>query len=356
MASSPHITITEGRLSVELLEQLASVAPVMLWVSDVEQRFRWLNRFAARFLGLEPDTELGLPCLDVVHPEDRAACQATYAAALEAQRPFKLEYRARHASGDYRWVFSHGVPHFNATGDFLGFVGTCIDVQELKSTQSELRREHTFLERLIDFSDRESEAMASSLHDRVLQPLLAAKMHIQSLSPDETAIARTETNLDLASQLLSSVAEECLQIINRTRPLIIDEQGVQVAIQDLLAELNEHCDTRFDLVCHSQLGRFPRLWEGSLYWLVSEALQNVVRHANAARATVQLSADHSGVTISICDDGCGFDPGAVADEAFGLKAIQERALLFGGRCTLESAVGAGTKLSITIPLPHALDD
>ena len=332
----------------EQFARIADNAPVMIWIVGPDKKYRWFNAYRSRFTGLPVEEELRTDWLERIHPEDRETCATAFNAAFDSKRPLRMEYRLLHVSGEYRWIFTHGIPNFDGNGEFLGFVGSCTDVQDLKSAKCRLQRDHEFLERLIDVGDRESEAVSSALHDRVLQPLLAAKMHIQSLAAtDADAMTRTANNVELASRLLSDVADECLQIIKRTRPLIIDEQGTQAAIHDLLVALNEKNETHFALQVNSELGRLPRLWEGSLYWIVAEALENVVQLCRCA--TVRSSLYHVRIKTNLSRfklSMTGRDSNrcrSCIDDAFGLKAIEEPASCCIGRSVSRSELDSPVK-------------
>ena len=101
-------------------------------------------------------------------------------------------------------------------------------------------------------------------------------------------------------------------------------------------------------------GRFPPETEMSLYRIVQESFNNVLKHADARHVLVRLQATPAAVNLMVQDDGKGFDPATSNQEerrGFGLLGIAERVRLLGGTCTLQSKPGAGTTVSIHLPLP-----
>jgi ligand-binding sensor domain-containing protein len=99
---------------------------------------------------------------------------------------------------------------------------------------------------------------------------------------------------------------------------------------------------------------FPKSWENSVYRIVQETLNNIVKHSKASEVGVNVSRGRSEVSVIVKDDGVGFEPNAfdVSRQriGFGLLGMSERAKLLGGRTTVESAKGAGTKVTVVLPL------
>ena len=106
----------------------ANRAPVMIWTSGPDGMRDWYNAPWLAFRGRTMGEERGMGWAEGVHPDDHARCLDLYDASLEARRPFSMEYRLRRHDGEFRWVLGNGTPRFAADGDFLGFIGSCIDV------------------------------------------------------------------------------------------------------------------------------------------------------------------------------------------------------------------------------------
>ena len=130
--------------------------------------------------------------LDFVHPEDVDRCLATYMQAFEARKPFLLEYRLRHADGDYRWLLATGVPKYGRDGSFTGYVGCDIDITERKNGEDRIRASQAALEashqelqylagRLIGAQEVERARIARDLHDDVSQQLAGVSIAFSGL-------------------------------------------------------------------------------------------------------------------------------------------------------------------------------
>jgi PAS domain S-box-containing protein len=110
--------------------ELVDHAPFMLWKSGPDGLCTFFNRPWLEFRGRTMVQELGDGWTEGVHPEDLAACLETYRRAFAAHQPFQMEYRLRRADGEYRWIVDTGAPQWAKDGEFLGYLGSCIEIRE----------------------------------------------------------------------------------------------------------------------------------------------------------------------------------------------------------------------------------
>ncbi len=129
----------ERRESEARFRNLADHTPMMMWVTDPTGACTYLNRSWYEFTGQTPRDALGFGWLDATHPDDRAAAERVFMEANDARRAFRLEYRLRRHDGAYRWSLDAGAPRFAPSGEFLGFVGSVIDIDERRSVETALR-------------------------------------------------------------------------------------------------------------------------------------------------------------------------------------------------------------------------
>ncbi|MCC7451394.1 MAG: PAS domain S-box protein, partial [Anaerolineae bacterium] len=131
--------ITERKRAEEELREsearfrtIADTAPVLLWMSGTDGQFHFFNKGWLEFTGRTVEQEMGRGWMAGVHPDDRQHVTEVYQSSFHARLPFEIEYRLRNATGEYCWVWDRGVPRFTATGAFLGFIGSGIDISERK--------------------------------------------------------------------------------------------------------------------------------------------------------------------------------------------------------------------------------
>jgi PAS domain S-box-containing protein len=120
----------EPTLTPDAYRQLVEQSPVLTWRSDLSRACDYFNETWLRWTGRSMEQELGLGWAEGVHREDYDRCLAIYVGAFDAREPFEMEYRLRRADGEYRWIFDRGVPYADDSGEFAGYIGSCIDVHE----------------------------------------------------------------------------------------------------------------------------------------------------------------------------------------------------------------------------------
>ncbi len=134
------------RRSEQYFRTMADAAPAMVWVTDVNHQCTFLSRGWVQFTGQPQSEGLGIGWLNMVHPDDREESTRVVMASLHQQVSFAYDYRLRTASGEYRWAIDAGRPRFDETGNFLGYVGSVIDVQDRRVAEESLRQRAAELE------------------------------------------------------------------------------------------------------------------------------------------------------------------------------------------------------------------
>ncbi|MGH9567451.1 MAG: PAS domain-containing protein, partial [Candidatus Angelobacter sp.] len=116
----------------------ADAAPVLMWMSGPDKLCTFFNKAWIDFTGRPMEEQIGECWSEGVHPEDLDECLATYSRAFDAREPFTMQYRLRRRDGEYRCINDEGVPRFDSKGQFIGYVGACVDVSELLQKEREL--------------------------------------------------------------------------------------------------------------------------------------------------------------------------------------------------------------------------
>ena len=203
--------------------------------------------------------------------------------------------------------------------------------------------------RVVEAQENERARLARELHDETGQALTSILLGLKTLDrriTDDDGRAAVSELRELVVDTLQDVRRLAVEL----RPAALDDFGLVPAIERLLSTVAEQSGLVVDL--QSQLGqeRLPTDAETTLYRITQEALTNVVKHADAERVTVHLSRSDGLVRLVVQDDGAGFDPDLVRDGGVGLVGMRERTALVDGRLAIESTEGAGTMLTVEVPI------
>jgi signal transduction histidine kinase len=211
------------------------------------------------------------------------------------------------------------------------------------------------LRRSVQAAERERTHWARELHDQTLQDLAALKFLIDGARRADHGAAGPQLDQSIAH--VQGTIAELRGLITDLRPAALDQLGAQPALEALaerVATVNGlPVQLTMDLSHGAQRAgtRLTSEVEAVLYRIVQEALTNVVKHADAAHAWVEIAEDEAGVRVRIRDDGAGFDPRA-ASEGFGLLGMRERVALVDGTLEIDSSPGEGTTVTATLPGRH----
>src|SRR6059058_2091283 len=127
------------RESEERFRVVADSAPVLIWMSGLDKLCTFVNKPWMEFTGRSLEQEMGNGWAEGVHPDDLQRCLKVYTEAFDARKGFVMQYRLRRNDGEYRWVSDQGVARHDAQGNFVGYVGSCVDVTELINKDEALR-------------------------------------------------------------------------------------------------------------------------------------------------------------------------------------------------------------------------
>jgi PAS domain S-box-containing protein len=120
---------------------LVEQAPILIWRSNSTAACDYFNERWLEFTGRTMEQEVGNGWAEGVHPEDFDRCLEIYLGAFSRREIFEMEYRLRRHDGEYRWIFDRGVP-FYREGEFAGFIGSCVDVEEKVQARIALAEAH----------------------------------------------------------------------------------------------------------------------------------------------------------------------------------------------------------------------
>ena len=339
-----------------LLRATFEQAAVGIAVAGRDARFVRTNQVFQRMLGYT-DAELhSLTYADITYPEDLPRNRELMAELAEGKRTsFTLEKRYCRKDGAPIWVQVTVSALPSADAEPRLFVEVAEDITERRRAQEQL---HGHREQLRDLAARleavreaERTRIAREIHDELGQALTALKIDLTWLRRRLPQPApELAGKVDGMESILDDTAGAIQRIATELRPGVLDELGLQAAIQWQAREF----ETRTGIACRVEVpAEQPAVDAGratAAFRIFQESLTNVARHAGATRVLVRFRLSAEALELSVQDNGRGISEGALSDSrSLGLLGMRERATSLGGTVTITGERGRGTTLTLTLP-------
>jgi PAS domain S-box-containing protein len=401
-AAQARLEESENRFRI-----VADSAPALIWMSDDAAQMVFANRRYRTFFGVEADGHLPDSWRALIHPDDEGVFVAAFMRAFEARDRFEALTRVNHPLLGLRWLRNEGVPRFDASGQFQGYVGACLDVTDAKRAEDDLKRINELLaervdEALIDKAQAEAQLVHAQRMEAVgrltggvahdfnnLLTVVIGALDIILRSDDpakrkklgEAALAAARRGESLTHQLLAFSRRQAL------RPEPIDLNALIRESEPLLRRaVGEAVDFKVKLKRGGACANVdPAQFEAALLNLIvnaRDALGDVTgAKSRHARITVQTRActveagqvaelppgDY--VCVAVSDNGEGMSP-EIRDRVFepffttkgvgkgtglGLSQVYGFARQSGGGVHIESEPGQGAEICLYLP-PLSAED
>ncbi len=195
--------------------------------------------------------------------------------------------------------------------------------------------------------EADRDRVATALHEDTGQRLAALLVRLRIAAGESQETAHLERLLEETREEIAAALDLIRAFASARRPRVLDDLGLVAAVEAYARELGAR---GFEIEVEAgQWGdRRKSELERELYWIVREALDNVVEHSGARRTVVRLVGSEDGMSVEVEDDGRGFDVDGQGAAALGLFEIRERAAAAGGSAWIESRPGAGTRVRVTV--------
>jgi PAS domain S-box-containing protein len=316
------------------LQRFFDLSIDMLCVLGYDGYYKRVNPAFQRTLGFTESELLAQPFVDFVHPDDREASLADVERLGSGIQTGVYEERHLHKDGSYRWLQWTAVPG----GDESSCYALARDVTDRKHAEEELASSRV---RIVEAADAARSQIERDLHDGAQQRLVAISLVLR------LAEARIQDDPAAARGLLASAREELAQSLAELRDLA---HGIHPAILDsglvpALKSLAARSSLPVSLIVETH-DRMAEAVEKTAYFIASEALANVEKHAHASGVAISLARRDGFVVIALEDDGVG---GADSAGGSGLRGLADRLEALGGRLDISSPSGGGTTVRAEIP-------
>jgi len=317
------------RESEARFQAMADTAPVMIWTTGTDGLCNYFSKPWLDFTGRTMEQEVGMGWAEGVHPDDVHLYYDDFLPAFHAQKPFRMEYRLRRADGEYRWVIESGIPRYTGEGEFAGYIGSNIDITDLKSAEQERERlreaqaELAHINRVTTMGE-----LTASLAHEIKQPISAAvtdaRTCLRWLGRDDPDVSEAR---EAASRIIQDVTRAS-EIISRIRSLFKKEEpqresvDVNEVIREMIVLLRNEA-SRYSIPIHAELAEdFPKVMADRIQLqqvfmnLMLNGIEAMKDMGTGGKLTIRSQqGEGSHLLVSVSDTGTGLPP-EQADKLF----------------------------------------
>jgi PAS domain S-box-containing protein len=331
---------------------IISKVPAMIWMAAADKRAVYFNDKWLDFTGRRLHQELDDGWMDGIDPEQKFMFQKAFGEAFEKRRSFTLEHRLRSATGEFKWVLNCAVPLFKGDREFIGFIGSCIDISDRRAAEKIL---DDLSGQLINAQEEERSRIARELHDDLSQKVALLSIEIDQLVQLQApSLSTISAGLRKALDSVQDISSEIHRISYELHPSKLDRLGLTAATLGFCKEFSSQQSLQVDCDFKDIPDSLPREIGLCIYRVIQESLQNIIKHSGACTASVQLHGSPSEIRLKIADQGVGFSPETAARKhGLGLLSMRERLRLVQGTITIDSQPLRGTCIDVRIPVRTA---
>jgi len=301
---------------------------------------------------------IGMPSLDLVHPEDRTMVKELREKRLKGMKvPSGYEIRGLKRDGTTIWVMrSYSLIIFNGRPAISGIVA---DMTERRIAEDALRKSDKELRilsnQLLSAEEKERKRIARELHDGIGQTLSAIKFSVENAIRDlqERRDALDIKSLEGLVPLTQKTIEEVRRIVKDLRPAILDDLGILATITWFCREFQKvYSNIRIEKKINIAENDIPLPLKTTIYRVLQEALNNVAKHSQADSVCLSMQKRSKTIELIVQDNGNGFDLEKTislnpSQRGFGLASMRERAELEGGTFDIQSVINQGTTIRVS---------
>jgi PAS domain S-box-containing protein len=354
--------ITQRRLTEQERQKFVSLAdssPEFIGMYDLNFNPFYVNSAGLRLVGLESlEVASGVQVQDYFFPEDRNFITQDFFPRVLRDGHRKVEIRFRHfKTGEPIWMLYNVFSICDASGAVVGWATVSMDISERKRAEGALEESRQELRavagRLINADEEARKRLSRELHDDLCQKLAILAFDASGAlhTPDASPAEMKQLLGDLHSRVVQ-LSQDARQIAHELHPSILEDLGLTAALRELCEEFSarEGIELLFDET--NMPSNIPVETATCLYRVTQELLHNISKHARASQIRVALRRVSKGIYLYIGDNGAGFDTEASSSRhSLGIVSMKERVRLVRGEFSIESQLGRGTAVTVSVPLP-----
>jgi PAS domain S-box-containing protein len=326
------------------------------WDWDVKTgRDLWFGDLQTVF-GIESDTFSGRveDFHRRVYPDDQKLVAKAVADARQSRKPYIAEFRVIRNDGTLRWIGARGQFQYAKDGTAERMVGMAVDITERKKSEEALA---SLSGHLIEAQDEERKRIAREIHDDYQQRLAMVAIDLEEIAGN---IGRS--NFDAASRMrklwndVGELAADLHSLSHQLHSSALENLGLVAGIKAFCDEFSNQQALQVDFTYDNVPHEIPTEVNLCLFRITQESLRNVKRHSDSNRAEVRLEGIGDRLHLSILDRGKGFDHHVQSIQGgIGIRSMEERLRLVGGRLEVHSKVKEGTRIEASVPVATSRD-
>ena len=320
---------------------LTEHSPVMIWRSGLDARCDYFNATWLEFTGRTFEQELGDGWAEGVHADDLSTCLEIYLSSFHRRTAFEMRYRLRRHDGAHRYVLDRGVPFYDGHGEFAGFIGSCIDVQDTHEAQLALKAQE---QQTLATSDAIQRRIGRDLHDGLGQLLTGIAFLAKEIEGVSTGAIQARARR--LTELIEHSIAHTKNLARGLAPLHLENTTLEKALQDLAHSIGQDHNVSCQLRCEPGTMIEDVGTRTQLFLITREAIANAIRHGGAKHIAIELTYDDRRRLLRVVDDGRGMSV-PPARGGLGLQSMAQRARLLGGVLEIGPAAQGGMEVRCT---------
>lgn len=351
----------------ELYLKIFEDFPALIWRSRLDKLCDYFNKTWLDFTGRSFEQEFGYGWAEGVHPDDFDFCVQIYVNAFDKHEAFLMEYRLKNKAGEYRWIRDFGRPFYDLDNTFLGYIGSCYDITEIKNNELKLIELNATKDKFFSIIAHDLRNPFNNILGNV--ELLIENYDLLDDCKRKLFVEKVYSSSKNAFKLLENLLEWSRTQSNTIvfKPEPVNLLKICNEVTENLAPLASTKNIQIDIVAAPIISLYSDI--NMIKTVLRNLISNAIKYTNQ-NGNIHISAEicEKNVTVSVSDNGVGIDPrhinhlfdiqdkiprnGTAGEKGTGLGLIicKEFIEKHKGKIWVESEPGKGSNFKFTIPL------